>query len=243
MPWTQPPAPHPSWLTDGGGMLPCIAPPRHRPHLGPERRIVPIAADRPSWKEGESRGADQDRGLRRQPPARLVQPGLIRAAAETAPSGITIEVIDLADIPLYNQDVEDAGEPASVTAFKGALAAADALLVATPEYNHGIPGVLKNAFDWASRPRATSPLRDKPIAIMGASPGRGSTARAQTQLREAAVFTGACVMPLPELLVGSAAAHFSNDGNLTDPELRTSVVELVEALREWTLRLRLHAAA
>jgi chromate reductase len=169
--------------------------------------------------------------------------GLIRAAAETAPSGITIEVIDLADIPLYNQDVEDAGEPASVAAFKRALAAADALLVATPEYNHGIPGVLKNAFDWASRPRATSPLRDKPIAIMGASPGRGSTARAQAQLREAAVFTGACVMPLPELLVGSAAAHFSNDGNLTDPVLRTSVVELVEALREWTLRLRLHAAA
>jgi len=167
---------------------------------------------------------------------------LIRAAAESVPSGITLEVIDLADIPLYNQDVEDAGEPASVAAFKRTLAAADALLVAAPEYNHGMPGVLKNTLDWASRPRATSPLRDKPIAIMGASPGRGS-ARAQAQLREAAVFTGACVMPLPELLVGSAAAHFSDDGNVTDSELRTSVVELIEALREWTLRLRSPMAA
>jgi len=75
--------------------------------------------------------------------------GLVRAAAESAPPGITIEVLDLADIPLYNQDVEDAGEPLSVAKFKGAISGASALLVATPEYNHGIPGVLKNAIDWA----------------------------------------------------------------------------------------------
>jgi chromate reductase len=169
--------------------------------------------------------------------------GLIRAAAESAPGGVTIEVIGLADIPLYNQDVEDAGEPASVVAFKRALASADAMLVATPEYNHGMPGVLKNAIDWASRPRVTSPLLDKPVAIMGASPGTGSTARAQAQLRDAFVFTGACVMPLPELLIGSAASHFDDDGNLTDARIRASIVELVEALRHWTIRLDLARAA
>ena len=123
--------------------------------------------------------------------------GLIRAAVAVAPAGVTVRILDLAEVPLYNQDVEDAGEPRSVVTLKGEIGAADALLIATPEYNHGIPGVLKNAIDWASRPRRTSPLLDKPVAVMGASPGRGSTARAQAQLRDAFVFTGACVMPLP----------------------------------------------
>jgi chromate reductase len=169
--------------------------------------------------------------------------GLVRAAGELAPPGIVIEVFDLTDLPLYNQDVEDSGEPASVVAFKHAMARADALLVATPEYNHGVPGVLKNAIDWASRPRVTSPLRDKSVAVMGASPGTGSTARAQAQLREAFVFTGACVMPLPELLVGGAGEHFDRDGNLTDPTVRASVVDLLEALRAWTLRIDIGRAA
>ncbi len=169
--------------------------------------------------------------------------GLIRAAVESAPSGITIDVFELADVPLFNQDIEDAGDPRAVAALKRAIARADGMLVATPEYNHGIPGVLKNALDWASRPRATSPLRDKPVAIMGASPGTGSTARAQAQLREAFVFTGACVMPLPELLVGSAAASFDHEGNLTDAELRASLIELITALDAWVDRLRLRAAA
>jgi chromate reductase len=150
---------------------------------------------------------------------------------------ITVDVFDLGDLPLYNQDIEDAGEPAAVAAFKRAIAQADALLVATPEYNHGVPGVLKNAIDWASRPRVTSPLRDKAVAVMGASPGRGSTARAQAQLRDAFVFTGACVMPLPELLVGGAAGLFDDDGNLTDRDVRASMVELIESLRSWTLRI------
>jgi chromate reductase, NAD(P)H dehydrogenase (quinone) len=169
--------------------------------------------------------------------------GVIRAAAESAPSGLLVQVFDLADIPLYNQDIEDAGEPASVVALKQAIAGADALLVATPEYNHGIPGVLKNALDWASRPRATSPLRDKPVAVTGASTGTGSTARAQAQLREAFVLTGACVMPLPELLIGAAASRFDDDGNLTDSEVRASLVELLEALRAWAVRLRLKEVA
>jgi chromate reductase len=165
--------------------------------------------------------------------------GLIRAAAEVAPTGIVVDVFDLGDVPLYNQDVEDAGEPAAVVAFKQAIGRADAMLVATPEYNHGVPGVLKNALDWASRPRVTSPLRDKAVAVTGASPGRGSTARAQAQLRDAFVFTGACVMPLPELLIGSAGQHFDDDGNLTDRAVRASLAELIEALRAWTVRIDL----
>jgi chromate reductase len=163
--------------------------------------------------------------------------GLIRAAASAAPEGIKFEVLDPGSLPHYNQDVEDAGEPASVVAFKRGIAAADALLVATPEYNHGIPGVLKNAIDWASRPRQTSPLTDKPVAVMGASPGRGSTARAQAQLRETFVFTGACVMPQPELLVGAAGSLFDRDGNLIDKGIHAAIEELVEALRAWTIRL------
>ena len=169
--------------------------------------------------------------------------GLIRAAIESAPSGIVVDVFDLSEIPLYNQDVEDAGEPRSGVALKAARARSDALLVSTPEYNHGVPGVLKNAIDWASRPRATSPLKDKPVAVMGASPGRGSTARAQAQLREAFVFTGACVMPLPELMVGAAVEHFDQDGNLVDAAVRAHLVELMEALRIWTLRIDIRRAA
>ena len=169
--------------------------------------------------------------------------GLIRAAAESAPAGISLDIFDLSDIPLYNQDVEDAGEPPSVVAWKRAIAEADGLLVATPEYNHGVPGVLKNALDWASRPRTTSPLRDKPVAVTGASPGMGSTARAQAELREACVFTGACVMPQPELLVGAAASHFDGRGHLVDEDIRASLIELVEALRAWTIRLRVAEAA
>jgi chromate reductase len=163
--------------------------------------------------------------------------GLIRAAAELAPSGIVVDTFDLRDLPLYNQDIEDAGEPDVVVAFKRAIGQADALLVATPEYNHGMPGVLKNAIDWASRPRITSPLRDKAVAVMGASPGHGSTARAQAQLRDAFVFTGACVMPQPELLIAGVGALFDADGNLTDAATRASMVELMEALRAWTLRI------
>jgi chromate reductase len=169
--------------------------------------------------------------------------GLIRAAVELAPPGTTIEMFDLDDIPLYNQDVQDGGDPRAVVTFKEAIATADALLVATPEYNHCIPGVLKNALDWASRPRATSPLRDKPVAILGATPGPGATARAQANLREAFVFVGAVVMPVPEILVATAGEHFDADGNVTDPELLASIVELVEALARWTVRLSSDRAA
>ena len=163
--------------------------------------------------------------------------GLIRAAVSLAPTSMTLEIFDISGIPLYNQDVEDTGEPEAVVTFKQAIAGADALLVATPEYNHGVPGVLKNAIDWASRPRATSPLTDRPVGIMGASTGRGATARAQAQLRDTFVFTGACVMPRPEVLIGGATHIFDDGGDLVDERLRGSVRDLLVALHAWTIRL------
>jgi chromate reductase len=109
---------------------------------------------------------------------------LLRAAQEMAPAGMTIEVFDLAPIPVYNADVEAEGDPEPVAAFKAAIRRADALLIACPEYNHGVPGVLKNATDWASRPPRGAALDRKPLALMGASPGMTGSARGQSQLRQ-----------------------------------------------------------
>ena len=119
--------------------------------------------------------------------------GLIRAAAAVAPGGTTVVAYDLADVPMFNADVEVDGDPRAVAALKQAIADADALLIATPEYNHCVPGVLKNAIDWASRPPRQSVLTGKPVAIMGASTGRGATARAQAHLRDGlATRTASC---------------------------------------------------
>ena len=170
--------------------------------------------------------------------------GLIRAAVEGAPDGIEIVTLDLdLDlVPLFNQDVEDRGDPASVIALKDVIRLADALIIATPEYNNGMPGVLKNAIDWASRPAAASVLRDKPVGVMGVSPGAGAAARAQQQVRDALIYTGGCVMPEPELLVGAAIGKFDDAGNVTDPQLRRQVVDMVSALRDWAERIRMQEA-
>jgi chromate reductase len=165
--------------------------------------------------------------------------GLIRAAAEDAPEGIEIVVLDLAMLPLYSQDVEDQGDPPSVIALKDVVRLADALLIATPEYNNGMSGVLKNALDWGSRPPRASVLRDKPVAVMGVSPGAGGAARAQQQVRDAIIYTGGCVLPEPELLIGGALDKFDDHGNVTDRELRSNVVEVVAALRTWALRIEM----
>src|ERR1700693_2605330 len=138
---------------------------------------------------------------------------ILWALARRTSASMSFDVMTLAEIPLYNEDLACPPGPPAVENMKKLIAESDGVLIATPEYDHGIPGVLKNALDWASRPRVTSPLKDKPVAVLGASPGRGSTARAQTQLRDAFVFTGACVMPLPELLVGAAASRFDEAGN------------------------------
>ena len=163
--------------------------------------------------------------------------GLIRAAIELAPAGTRMTSYDLAEIPMFNADVEALGDPAPVAAFKRAIASVDALVIATPEYNHCVPGVLKNAIDWASRPARRSVLTDKPVAIMGASTGRGGTARAQAHLRDGLAYTTGLVLPLPEVLVDLAPAKFDADGTLIDDETRTEVRDLLLSLAAWTRRL------
>ena len=169
--------------------------------------------------------------------------GLIRAAVELAPRGTTVTPYDLLDLPLFNADVEAEGDPEPVARFKRAIAASDGLLIATPEYNHCVPGVLKNAIDWSSRPARASVLTDKPVAIMGATPGPGGTARAQAQLRDGLTYTNGLVLPLPEVLVPLATERFDEEGNLIDPETRGQVLDLLKAFAAWTRRLLASDAA
>jgi chromate reductase, NAD(P)H dehydrogenase (quinone) len=159
--------------------------------------------------------------------------GLLRAAVEAAPAGMRIETFDLAAVPLYNYDVEAAGDPEGVAAFKAAIRAADGVLMVTPEYNHGVPGVMKNAIDWASRPPKGAVLDRKPVGIIGASPGITGSARGQSQLRQAFEFTNSYAMPQPELLVFRASDKFDADGRLIDEPTREHLVGYLAALATW----------
>jgi chromate reductase, NAD(P)H dehydrogenase (quinone) len=163
--------------------------------------------------------------------------GLLRAAQALLPEDMTLEIYDITSIPLFNNDVLEAGIPESVKDFKGRIAAADALLIATPEYNYSIPGVLKNAIDWASRPPKESPLNEKSIAIMGAG-GISGTARAQSALRQVAVFTNMHPLNKPEVQVQRSWEKFDAEGNLTDEPTRQLVQQLLVALDDWTRRLK-----
>ena len=158
---------------------------------------------------------------------------LLRAAVELAPEGLTIEVFDLLEVPLYNGDVEAGGDPPGVAAFKQAIAAADGVLFATPEYNHGVPGVMKNAIDWASRPPREAPLGGKPVGLIGASPGQTGTARGQSQLRQAFEFTNSYCMPQPELLVFRAHEKFDDAGRLTDAATAEYLQRYLAAFGDW----------
>jgi chromate reductase, NAD(P)H dehydrogenase (quinone) len=161
---------------------------------------------------------------------------LLRAAAAELPSGHVLEVWDgLADIPPYNQDDDAAGRSgARVDALRAALAAADAVLISTPEYNASVPGQLKNALDWASRPYPDNALRGKPVAVMGASTGLFGAVWAQAEVRKVLDRIGARVVDA-ELPVGLADEAFDDEGRLRDPELRAALAELVAALvRELT---------
>lgn len=163
---------------------------------------------------------------------------LLRAAQELAPEGMEIRIFDrLSEIPPFNQDVEEKGDPEPVAALKKAIGEADALLIATPEYNHGVPGLLKNAIDWASRPPRRSVLGGKPTAIFGASPGVTGTARAQSQLRQAFVFTGTPALLQPEILVYRAAEKFDDQGRLTHERTREFIAKLLVELADWARRL------
>jgi chromate reductase len=168
---------------------------------------------------------------------------LLEAAQEVAPSGMEIDLFDLHAIPPYDGDVEAAGDPEPVGRLKAAIRDADALLIATPEYNYGIPGVLKNAIDWASRPPRESVLDAKPIAIMGASTGIGGTAEAQAQLRRVLMYPGAQTLPEPEVLISRAHRKFDHDLRLIDEESLAAIAALLDALAVWTGRVEAVAAA
>jgi chromate reductase, NAD(P)H dehydrogenase (quinone) len=155
---------------------------------------------------------------------------LLRAARELLPPGVELVEHEIGRLPFYDGDVEAAGDPGSVAELKEAIRSADALLIATPEYNRGIPGALKNAIDWASRPPLASPLTGKPVAITGASTGRGGTARAQEQLRAALEFSRAAVLEQPEVLVPEAFMRFDVSGELVDGGIRSELAELVDTL-------------
>jgi chromate reductase len=163
---------------------------------------------------------------------------LLAAAIEAAPPSLELSIFDLREIPLYDGDVEAKGDPDGVARFKAAIRAADGVLIATPEYNHGVPGVTKNAIDWASRPPRQAPLDGKPVAIMGASPGITGTARGQSQLRQAFEFTNSFCMPQPELLVFRAHEKFDAAGKLTDEATRTHLAGFLTAFEAWVRRLR-----
>lgn len=163
---------------------------------------------------------------------------LLRAAAELAPEGMEIDIHDLDGIPLYNADVEAEGDPAPVAALKEAITRADGLIIACPEYNYGVPGVLKNAIDWASRPARGSALNGKRVGIIGASAGMTGSARGQSQLRQSFVFTNTHAMLQPEILVARAKEKFDAEGRLTDETTRKFLGKYMEALRDWIAEAR-----
>jgi chromate reductase len=165
--------------------------------------------------------------------------GLLRAAVEVAPAEMKITTFNrLGDIPPYNDDVMAKGDPEPVAAFKAAIREAEAMLIATPEYNYGIPGVLKNAIDWASRPSGNSVLNRKPAALMGCSQGLGGTIRAQHALRQSFVFTETYVMLQPEIKIPSVAKMFDPSGRLTDENTRQHIQKFLVSFVGWIARFK-----
>ena len=162
---------------------------------------------------------------------------LVRAAVEVAPENVAMEVFDLEGIPLFNQDNEN-NLPSKVREFKEKIRNADALLIATPEYNYSMPGVLKNAIDWASRPYQDNALTNKPVAIMSASVGKLGGARAQYHLRQSFVFLNMYPVNQPEVMLSNAADNIDANGRLTNEQTRMLIKQLIEALVAWTNRLK-----
>jgi chromate reductase len=162
---------------------------------------------------------------------------LLRAVGEALPAAASMEIFDgLAALPTFDPDSVD--EPGAVVAWKGAIAAADALIIATPEYNYSIPGVLKNAIDWASRPPPRSPLRGKPVGIISAATGISGGMRAQYHLRQILVFTNSPAMLQPEVIIPRAQERFDVHGALTDESTRTLLTSFGAGLVEWVARFR-----
>ena len=160
----------------------------------------------------------------------------LRAATQLMPEGASIEIFELDGIPGFNQD-EEQNPPAKVVELKRRIREADAILIVTPEYNYSVPGVLKNAIDWASRPYGDSAWNGKPAAIMGASIGAIGTARAQYHLRQMFVFLNMFPINQPEVMIGNASERFDAAGNLTDDTTKDFIRQLLQTLVEWTRRI------
>ena len=167
---------------------------------------------------------------------------LLRSAGQLLPQDTILEIFDLSDIPPFNQDLE-ANMPAKVNEFKSKIRESDALLIATPEYNYSVPGVLKNAIDYASRPYGDNPFDDKPVAIMSASVGMLGGARAQYHLRQMFVFLNMHPINAPEVIVTSASNKFDAEGNLLDENTKKFLTQLLQNLSNWTRRLRVEKAS
>jgi chromate reductase, NAD(P)H dehydrogenase (quinone) len=160
----------------------------------------------------------------------------LHAATQLVPAHTIMETFELDGIPAFNQD-EEQSPPKKVIELKQQLRAADAILIVTPEYNYSIPGVLKNAIDWASRPYGDSAWNAKPVAIMGASVGTFGTARAQYHLRQMFVFLNMFPINQPEVMIGNAAERFDRAGNLTDEKTKELIGQLLHNLVDWTRRI------
>ena len=162
---------------------------------------------------------------------------ILRAALELVPEDARLEIFDLEGIALFNQDLEN--QPSEkLKEFKAKIRAADAILIATPEYNYSIPGVLKNAIDCASRPYGDNAFEHKPVAIMGATIGLMGTARAQYHLRQCFVFLNCFPLNKPEVMVPLAHEKMNKEGELTDQNTRERIRELLESLVAWTKKLK-----
>lgn len=162
---------------------------------------------------------------------------LMRAAVELAPENVEIEVFDLEGIPVFNQDLENQ-PPQIVKDFKAKIKVADALLIATPEYNYSIPGVLKNAIDWASRPYVDKVFNGKPVALMSASIGRLGGARAQYHLRQTFVFLDMHPLNSPEVMLPFAKENVDENGNLTNKDTLALIEKMLDELVKWTVQLK-----
>jgi len=160
----------------------------------------------------------------------------LRACSELLPQGMTLEIASIADIPMYNQDVFDAGMPEPVKRLRGAIAAADGLLLASPEYNFSVSAPLKNAIDWGSR-APNQVFQDKPVAIFSCSPGPLGGARVQYDLRRILSQIWAFPLPRPEVFIGNAPSKFS-EGKLTDETTRKFLTELLLGFKDWILRMQ-----
>ncbi|HVF30143.1 MAG TPA: NAD(P)H-dependent oxidoreductase [Pyrinomonadaceae bacterium] len=163
--------------------------------------------------------------------------GALNAAAGLVPEGAKIEIFDIAGFPDFIQG-QDEDPPQKVIDFKRKIREADAILISSPEYNYSVPGVLKNAIDWASRPYGDSAWNRKPAAIMGASIGGIGTARMQYHLRQIMVFLNMFPLNQPEVMISNATGKFDAEGNLTDEKTKEFIASMLTALVDWTRKLQ-----